>query len=154
MGFGGVPTVVSGQESPAKSMTTPAGSSAVQGRHRQNLLCIMQWGTVEFCIQTPVWGAALDLDGDGQKSDAAASVFAKANDKCFETKPSHSILLSKKLSCMLCVGSLDFTQGASLLLTLTAKWHIWDSQQDCQQKSGFHLRPLSVPHGSSGEHPL
>lgn len=111
MGFGGVPTVVSGQESPAKSMTTPAGSGAVQGRHRQNLLCIMQWGTVEFCIQTPVWGAALDLDGDGQKSDAAASVFAKANDKCFKTKPSHSILLFKKAILHALCGELRFHSG-------------------------------------------
>lgn len=41
MGFRGAPTLVSGQECAANSMTTPAGSSTDQGWHRQNLLYFM-----------------------------------------------------------------------------------------------------------------
>lgn len=67
MGFGGIPTIVSRQESAANSMTTPAGSNSTSGVAQAELAvlhalrCCWVLHTNPKCQVLPK-----DLEGEGQ----------------------------------------------------------------------------------------
>lgn len=65
MGFGGVPTIVSRQESAASSVTTPAGSNT-SGAAQAELAVLHALRCCWVCLQTQCQVLLKGLEGEGQ----------------------------------------------------------------------------------------
>lgn len=119
MGFGGVPTIVSGQESTASSDYS-SWQWLCSGVAQAEIAVLPG-----FACKRKVSDAALDLEGDGQRSDAAAWAYDKAKYQVFQEKSlsfnSHAMLLCKEAILQALSGELRFHLGCFFITNVNSR---------------------------------